>query len=323
MGIWATPLAAKKAFIVNRVGDFGFLIAAFTDVLGFRHALIFDEVFEQAPEVAAAAPGVILAITLFMLVGVAGKSAQIPAVRLAAGRDGRPDPGLGPDPCRDDGDGGRVSGRPFGRVVYPCPAGAVYRLRWWARSRPSSPRRLRWGSMISRRCWPIRPSASLGFMVAAVGMGAFVAGMFHLVTHAFFKALLFLSAGSVILGVERGQHHVEHDAETARKHDQRAVRMTFDPQDMRNMGGLRKPMPVTFWVYLIGALALAGIAPLAGFWSKDEILAGGQPAQPSRVLAVDDRCLLHRLLHGPPDLDGLLWQARAARRQSTPRKARR
>ena len=79
----------------------------------------------------------------------------------------------------------------------------------------------------------------LGFMVAAVGMGAFVAGMFHLVTHAFFKALLFLSAGSVILGVERGHHHLEHDPRLKKQlkghgHD-------FDPQDMRNMGGMRKP----------------------------------------------------------------------------------
>ncbi len=105
--------------------------------------------------------------------------------------------------------------------------------------------------------------SQLGFMVAAVGMGAYVAGMFHLVTHAFFKALLFLSSGSVIQGVEFGHHHAPHNA-----HGEE-----FDPQDMRNMGGLRIRMKTTFWVYLIGALALAGIPPLAGFFSKDEILA--------------------------------------------------
>jgi NADH-quinone oxidoreductase subunit L len=99
-------------------------------------------------------------------------------------------------------------------------------------------------------------------------MGAYVAGMFHLVTHAFFKALLFLSAGSVILGMERGHHHLAHG-----KQDEQHSEEVFDPGDMRNMGGLRKRMPVTFWLYLIGALALAGIFPLAGFWSKDEILA--------------------------------------------------
>ena len=89
--------------------------------------------------------------------------------------------------------------------------------------------------------------------------------MFHLVTHAFFKALLFLAAGSVILGMEHGAR--------ARQPRTTATAREIDPQDMRNMGGLRKKMPVTFWVYLIGALALAGIAPLAGFFSKDEILA--------------------------------------------------
>ena len=123
--------------------------------------------------------------------------------------------------------------------------------------------------------------SQLGFMVAAVGMGAYVAGMFHLVTHAFFKALLFLSAGSVILGLERGHHHLAHahheKSEVARRRRRHEVdaehhEEVFDPGDMRNMGGLRKTMPVTFWLYMIGTLALAGIFPFAGFWSKDEIL---------------------------------------------------
>ena len=115
-------------------------------------------------------------------------------------------------------------------------------------------------------------------MVAAVGMGAFTAGMFHLVTHAFFKALLFLSAGSVIQGVEHGHHALEHDPKLKKhlKTDGHA----FDPQDMRNMGGLRSKMKTTFWVYLIGAIALAGIPPLAGFWSKDEILAEASHINP-------------------------------------------
>jgi NADH-quinone oxidoreductase subunit L len=113
--------------------------------------------------------------------------------------------------------------------------------------------------------------SQLGFMVAAVGMGAFVAGMFHLVTHAFFKALLFLSAGSVILGMERGHHHLSHH-KAHKGHEEKHAEEVFDPGDMRNMGGLRKTMPVTFWLYMIGTLALAGIVPFAGFWSKDEIL---------------------------------------------------
>jgi len=102
--------------------------------------------------------------------------------------------------------------------------------------------------------------SQLGFMVAAIGLGGYVAATFHLITHAFFKALLFLASGSVIHGMEHGAVHV---------HDHH-----HDPQDMRNMGGLRHKMPITFWTFLIGGLALAGF-PLvtAGFWSKDEIFA--------------------------------------------------
>jgi len=109
--------------------------------------------------------------------------------------------------------------------------------------------------------------SQLGFMVAAVGVGAFGAAIFHMVTHAFFKALLFLGSGSVIHGVEHGHHHVQH-GHGDHHHDD-----DFDPQDMRNMGGLRRKMPITYWTYVIGTLALAGIIPFAGFWSKDEILA--------------------------------------------------
>jgi NADH-quinone oxidoreductase subunit L len=103
--------------------------------------------------------------------------------------------------------------------------------------------------------------SQLGYMIAALGIGAYVAAAFHLITHAFFKALLFLGSGSVIHGMEHGvMHSGEH----------------VDPQDMMNMGGLRRKMPITFWTFLIGGLALSGF-PLvtAGFWSKDEILADG------------------------------------------------
>jgi NADH-quinone oxidoreductase subunit L len=101
--------------------------------------------------------------------------------------------------------------------------------------------------------------SQLGYMMAALGIGAYVAAAFHLITHAFFKALLFLGSGSVIHGMEHGVLHTgEH----------------VDPQDMMNMGGLRKKMPVTFWTFLIGGLALSGFPLItAGFWSKDEILA--------------------------------------------------
>jgi NADH-quinone oxidoreductase subunit L len=117
--------------------------------------------------------------------------------------------------------------------------------------------------------------SQLGFMVAAVGMGAFTAGMFHLVTHAFFKALLFLSSGSIILGMEHSHHHLHHDGKLPKSEE------TLDPQDMRLMGGLRHRMKTTFWVYLIGTLALAGIPPLAGFFSKDEILTEANVLNPT------------------------------------------
>ncbi len=114
--------------------------------------------------------------------------------------------------------------------------------------------------------------SQLGFMMAALGIGAYVAAAFHLITHGFFKALLFMAAGSVIHGMEHGEHHVHEHGHDAHEHDDHDHQ--FDPQDMFNMGGLRKTMPVTFWTFLIGGLSLSGLPIItAGFWSKDEILA--------------------------------------------------
>jgi NADH-quinone oxidoreductase subunit L len=107
--------------------------------------------------------------------------------------------------------------------------------------------------------------SQLGYMIAALGIGAYVAAVFHLITHAFFKALLFLGSGSVIHGVEHGHHHVAHGHHGDEEY--------FDANDMLNMGGLLSRMPRTGWTFIIGALALTGIVPWAGFWSKDEILA--------------------------------------------------
>ena len=134
--------------------------------------------------------------------------------------------------------------------------------------------------------------SQLGFMMAALGIGAYVAAAFHLITHAFFKALLFMASGSVIHAMEHGEHHV-HEHHHAHAHDEHAVAEHvedevvsedhgkdaapthhFDPQDMRNMGGLDRKIPVTYWTFLIGGLSLAGFPIVtAGFWSKDEILA--------------------------------------------------
>jgi NADH-quinone oxidoreductase subunit L len=109
--------------------------------------------------------------------------------------------------------------------------------------------------------------SQLGYMFAALGTGAYVAGVFHLITHSFFKSLLFMASGSVIHGVEHGLH-------TGHEHDDHGhEQQEFDPNDMMNMGGLLRRMPRTGWTFIIGALALTGIFPWAGFWSKDEILA--------------------------------------------------
>jgi len=263
----ANAKAAKKAFITNRVGDFGFLIAGFLIFWTFK-SVQFDQVFEQVHHIAEAQPGMILAITLFMLVGVTGKSSQIPLYVWL------PDAMAGPTP---------VSALIHAATMVTAGVYLVARSAPLYHAVPQAQTvvalvggltalfaaTIAVGQYDIKKVLAYSTISQLGFMVAAVGMGAFVAGMFHLVTHAFFKALLFLSAGSVILGVERGHHHAAHGDEHHDDHDEGV----FDPGDMRNMGGMRKTMPVTFWLYLIGSAALAGIFPFAGFWSKDEILA--------------------------------------------------
>ncbi len=275
---WANSNAAKKAMVVNRIGDFGFLIAAFIMFWNFR-SLQFDQVFAAA---GTAAPGVILAITLFMLVGVAGKSAQIPLYVWL------PDAMAGPTPVSALIHAATMVTAGVYLITRSAPLytlvpQAQYIVALTGAVTALFAATIAVGQYDIKKVLAYSTISQLGFMVAAVGMGAFVAGMFHLVTHAFFKALLFLSAGSVILGVERGHHHSEHHDQKKESDDSRRRRSretsdsatheeAFDANDMRNMGGMRKTMPVTFWVYIIGTLALAGIVPFAGFWSKDEIL---------------------------------------------------
>jgi NADH-quinone oxidoreductase subunit L len=252
--------AAKKAFVVNRIGDFGLLIALFLLFWNFG-SLDFDAVFDA---VTTAAPSVLLAITLFMLLGVTGKSAQLPLFVWL------PDAMAGPTP---------VSALIHAATMVTAGVYLIARSNPIFLQAPAAQDVVMWvgaltalfaatiavGQYDIKRVLAYSTISQLGFMVAAVGMSAYVAGMFHLITHAFFKALLFLAAGSVIQGVERGQEHLHghHPPEGE----------AYDPQDMRNMGGLQQRMPWTFRVYLAGALALAGIAPLSGFFSKDEIIA--------------------------------------------------
>jgi NADH-quinone oxidoreductase subunit L len=263
---WANSNAANKAFIANRIGDFGFLLAAFT-MFWYFGSVQFGQVFGMAEEIAAAQPGVILAITLFMLIGVTGKSAQIPLFVWL------PDAMAGPTPVSALIHAATMVTAGVYLVarswpLYSLVPNAQYIVAMVGAVTALFAATIAVGQYDIKKVLAYSTISQLGFMVAAVGMGAFVAGMFHLITHAFFKALLFLSAGSVILGMERGHHHLAHHSDGHADHHEEV----FDPGDMRNMGGLRKKMPVTFWVYLIGTLALAGIFPFAGFWSKDEIL---------------------------------------------------
>ncbi len=222
---------------------------------------------------------VLVIITLFMLLGATGKSAQIPLFVWL------PDAMAGPTP---------VSALIHAATmvtagVYMMVRSSVFfynaELTSFVVAVVGAATAIMAG-YIALGQWDIKKVlaystvSQLGFMVAAVGVGAYGAAMFHLVTHAFFKALLFLGSGSVIHGVEHGHHLAHerahgghdahgHDAHGEEHHDDHP----FDPQDMRNMGGLARKMPITFITYIIGTLALAGIFPLAGFWSKDEILA--------------------------------------------------
>ncbi len=262
-------MAAKKAMVVNRVGDFGLLLAIFTIFWTFG-SLDFKTVFAIAPEAASAIPNVLLMITVFMFVGVAGKSAQLPLYVWL------PDAMAGPTPVSALIHAATmVTAGVYlitrSAALYVLAPQAQYALAIIGAATALFAATIAVGQFDIKKVLAYSTISQLGFMVSAVAMGAFVAGMFHLVTHAFFKALLFLSAGSVIQGLERGHHHLEHD--TRLKKQLKTHGHDFDPQDMRNMGGVRSRMKTTFWVYLIGAIALAGVPPLAGFWSKDEILA--------------------------------------------------
>jgi NADH-quinone oxidoreductase subunit L len=247
--------AGKKAFIVNRVGDFGFALGVMLlwTTLG---TLQYDQVFASAPAQLPAGGLVVTAITLLLFLGATGKSAQIPLFVWL------PDAMEGPTP---------VSALIHAATMVTAGVYMVARSAPLFELAPVSLTVVAWiGGLTAvfaatialvqndiKRIVAYSTISQLGYMFLACGVGAFAAGIFHLMTHAFFKALLFLGSGSVIHGLS-------------------------GEQDIRKMGGLRKHMPVTAWTFLIAALANAGIFPLAGFWSKDEILygaiAGGQVA---------------------------------------------
>jgi NADH-quinone oxidoreductase subunit L len=238
--------AAKKAFVVNRVGDYAFILGTllmFVTLGSLDFVTIAQKVRELPPE---ATFGTLSLITLLLFIGATGKSAQIPLYTWL------PDAMEGPTP---------VSALIHAATMVTA---GVYMIGRNAVLFEHAPVTLEIVAVIGvatalfagtiglvqndiKRVLAYSTVSQLGFMFLAMGVGAFGAGIFHLYTHAFFKALLFLGSGAVI--------HALHGE-----------------QDIRHMGGLKKHLPVTYWTFLIGSLAIAGVPGLAGFFSKDEIL---------------------------------------------------
>ncbi len=242
--------AGKKAFVVNRIGDFGFMLGMFlifTAFGSFDFTQVFDLVKGQAEAgLLQSGDGVITAICILLFVGAMGKSAQVPLYVWL------PDAMEGPTP---------VSALIHAATMVTA---GVYMVARCSALFVLSPDAMLLVAVVGaftaifaasiglvqndiKRVLAYSTVSQLGYMFLGCGVGAFGAGMFHLMTHAFFKALLFLGAGSVI-------HALSGE------------------QDMRKMGGLKSRIPITFWTMMFGTLAIAGFPPLAGFFSKDEIL---------------------------------------------------
>ena len=251
IGFWFTKQSAsdagKKAFVVNRIGDFGFILGMLLIFVTF-HSLDFREVAAAASALApeTTTMGVMTVATLLLFLGATGKSAQIPLFVWL------PDAMEGPTP---------VSALIHAATMVTA---GVYMIGRNAELFSHAPMTLAIVAGIGiatallagtiglvqndiKRVLAYSTVSQLGYMFLAMGVGAYAAGIFHLYTHAFFKALLFLGSGAVI-------HALAGE------------------QDLRHMGGLKKYLPITYWTFLIGALAIAGVPLLSGFFSKDEIL---------------------------------------------------
>jgi NADH-quinone oxidoreductase subunit L len=236
--------AAKKAFVMNRIGDWGFMIGMITTFLVFgsmNFVDVFDRVARNPP-----AQGVLSLICLAFFLGATGKSAQLPLYSWL------PDAMEGPTPVSalihaatmvTAGVYLVARSTPLFNAAGPVLAGVAGVGALTAIFAAT----IALVQFDIKRVMAYSTVSQLGYMFLALGVGAPIAAMFHLITHAFFKALLFLGSGSVIHGVG-------------------------DVQDMRRMGGLRSKMPLTYWTMVIAGGALAALPPLAGFWSKDEIL---------------------------------------------------
>jgi NADH-quinone oxidoreductase subunit L len=242
--------AGNKAFIVNRIGDFGFALAMFLIFRNFQ-SLDFATVFHQAP---GATEQTLTLIGLLLMVGACGKSAQIPLYVWL------PDAMAGPTPVSAlihaatmVTAGVYMTARSW--VIYTHAPGAMDMIAAIGIATALMAALIGLAQTDIKKVFAYSTVSQLGYMFVGVGSGAFGAGIWHLVTHAFFKALLFLGAGSVI-------HALSGE------------------QDMRNMGGLRKKIPFTFWTMVCAWVAISGIPPFSGFYSKDAILVAAYAHSP-------------------------------------------
>jgi len=262
IGFWyedmSKAIAAKKAFLYNRVRDFAFLIGMFI-LFHAVGSLDFSVIIKNVHNISH---NDAFWITLLFLIGATGKSAQIPLFVWL------PDAMAGPTP---------VSSLIHAATMVTSGVYLISRLSFLYALVPSVMLVVAVIGGITaivaatiaitqkdiKRVLAYSTVSQLGYMFLALGAGGYAAAMFHLITHAFFKGLLFLGAGSVITSMHRVEHKLEHDGN----------HVEFDPQDMRNMGGLKKYMPSTYWTFMLATLAISGIPIFSGFFSKDEILA--------------------------------------------------
>ena len=242
--------AGNKAFIVNRIGDFGFSLAMFYIFKNFG-SLDFDKVFHQA---ASAPEWVLTTIGLLLMVGACGKSAQIPLYIWL------PDAMAGPTPVSAlihaatmVTAGVYMTARSW--IIFTHAPGAMDVIAVVGIATAFMAATIGLAQNDIKKVFAYSTVSQLGYMFVGIGSGAFSAGIYHLVTHAFFKALLFLGAGSVI-------HALSGE------------------QDMRNMGGLRKKIPITFWTMCCAWVAISGVPPFSGFFSKDAILLAAYQHSP-------------------------------------------
>jgi NADH-quinone oxidoreductase subunit L len=248
----SAAVAGKKAFVTNRVGDFGFMLAMFL-VFTATGSLAYRQIGAEAHNLASVTAG---AIALLLVLGACGKSAQLPLYVWL------PDAMEGPTPvsalihAATMVTAGVYLLARMNPVLHVAPDDVMTLIAVIGAATALFAATIACAQDDIKRVLAYSTISQLGFMFLAVGSGAYVAAIFHMVTHAFFKALLFLGSGSVIHGLH-------------------------EEQDMKRMGGLRKFMPITAFTFIIGWLAIAGIPPFAGFWSKDEILLAAWDKSPA------------------------------------------